>query len=320
MKPALLLYPHIGSYSFFLVLGFVCGWFLARKRAQFFGIKPSHLDNISLLLPFAGLFGARLFARLFYAKLPLLEALKVWEGDGLVFYGGFVFGVASVIAYGLLRGIRLIALCDCLAPSVAVGLAFGRMGCFMAGCCWGDICVDTNQLTSRLDPVTQSRVQTFPAISQKNWFLAMRFPPGSEAFKQHVKLELLDPNAPASLPVHPVQLYESLLAALLAMALHMRFRGTSKSGSASIALLFGYAGIRFITEFLRADNKAYALGLTFSQVVSIEIATVACVWLFLRRFYYSTRLERAAPASISIECESSLRRQGGETNDSAPAL
>jgi phosphatidylglycerol:prolipoprotein diacylglycerol transferase len=310
MKPALLIYPHIGSYSFFLVCGFLCGWLLARTRARFFGINPSHLDNISLLLPFAGLFGARLFARLFYAKLPLLEALKVWEGDGLVFYGGFIFGVASVIVYGLLRGIRLISLCDCLAPSVALGLAFGRIGCFMAGCCWGDICVDSNQLAAKLDAVTQARVQTVPAISQSNWFLAMRFPPESEAFKQHVKLGLVPPNSSASLPVHPVQLYESVLAALLAIALHLRFRGMSgsRSGSASIALLFGYAGIRFITEFFRADNKEYAFGLTFSQVVSFEIAFVACVWLFLRWIQASRRLESADAGSENIRYESSLRR------------
>ena len=65
MKPALLLYPHISSYPVLLLLGFFFGWLLARGRAQWFGIEKRHLDNIALVLPIAGLFGARFFARLF---------------------------------------------------------------------------------------------------------------------------------------------------------------------------------------------------------------------------------------------------------------
>src|SRR4051794_756581 len=141
MKPTLLFYPHVSSYGVMMLLGFVAGWLLARSRASRYGIFKNHLDNLALVLPLAGLFGARLFARLFYAKLPLLEALKVWEGDGLVFYGGFIFGIASVIAYGLAKKVNLVALMDCCAPSVALGLAFGRVGCFLGGCCFGDVCV-----------------------------------------------------------------------------------------------------------------------------------------------------------------------------------
>jgi phosphatidylglycerol:prolipoprotein diacylglycerol transferase len=281
MKPALFLYPHIGSYSFLLVLGFFFGWLLARKRAKFFGLNPAHIDNISLILPFTALFGARLFARLFYAKLPLIEALKIWEGDGLVFYGGFIFGTASVLSYSLARRVRLVALCDCLAPSVALGLAFGRIGCFMAGCCWGDLCVDPAQLHAKIPPTVLAQIHTLPAAMDAQ-ALAVRFPPGSEAFKQHVKYGLISADASASLPVHPVQLYESVLAGLLAWYLHRRFRGAARAGSASIALLFGYAAIRFATEFVRADNKAYAVGLTFSQVVSVEIALAGLALLAIR--------------------------------------
>ena len=219
MKPALLLYPHISSYSALLLLGFVFGWWLARKRSRFYGIAPRHLDNIGLILPIAGLFGARLFARLFYAKLPLLEALKVWEGDGLVFYGGFLFGIGSVLLYGLLRRIDLRALVDCVAPSVALGLAFGRIGCFLAGCCWGDICADSQQLAGVRDSQTISRIQTLPAISPPHWPLAFRFPEKSDAFKQHARLGLLEPAATRSAPVHPVQLYEAALAAALCLFL-----------------------------------------------------------------------------------------------------
>src|SRR5262245_4999476 len=134
MKPALLLYPHISAYPVLLLFGFFFGWLLARSRARFYGILLHALATIGLLLSFACLFGARFFARLFYAKLRFLEALKVWEGDGLVFYGGFLFGIGAVLLYGFVRKIRLLNLVDCVAPTVALGLAFGRIGCFMAGC------------------------------------------------------------------------------------------------------------------------------------------------------------------------------------------
>src|SRR5688500_4565499 len=114
MKPALLLYPHISAYPVLLLLGFFFGWLLCRSRAERYGIGKNHLDNIALLLPITGLFGARLFARLFYAKLPLLEALKVWEGDGLVFYGGFIVSALAVIVYGLVRKLQLVRLLDCV--------------------------------------------------------------------------------------------------------------------------------------------------------------------------------------------------------------
>ncbi len=269
MKPALFTYPYVASYSTMMLLGFVAGWWLARRRAPLFGMAPKHMDNIGLILPLAGLFGARFFARLFYAKVPFVEALKFWEGDGLVFYGGFLFCIAAILIYGAVRKLNLVKLCDCLAPSAAVGLAFGRVGCFLGGCCWGDLCVDSATL-SRIDRDVAQQIHTVPAISRDNWFMAVRFPPKSEPFKQQVKLGLISANAEISLPVHPVQLYEAVLAGLVAWLLHRRFR-PGETGGASLGLLAGYAVVRFLTEYLRADNKPYALGLTISQVISVEI-------------------------------------------------
>ena len=269
MKPALFLSPHISSYPVLLLLGFLFGWWLARSRANFYGLLPRDLDNISLILPIAGLFGARFFARLFYAKLPFLEALRVWEGDGLVFYGGFLFGIAAVLIYGFVRRMKLASLADCLAPSVALGLAFGRIGCFLAGCCWGDICVEPARLASIDDNAVVARIQTIPPISQSSWPMAVQFPQKSDAYKQHARLGLLEGTAGRSHPVHPVQLYEAVLAISLCIYLSWRSKTARNRGDIALGMLIGYALIRFGTEFLRADNKIYALNLTFSQVVSI---------------------------------------------------
>lgn len=280
MKPALLLYPHISSYPVLLLLGFFFGWLLARSRANFFGIEKRHLDNIALILPIAGLFGARFFARLFYAKLGFWEALKVWEGDGLVFYGGFIFGAASVLAYGITRRVRLLPLLDCLAPSIALGLAFGRIGCFMAGCCWGDACLSSNQAANISELQVRQRIQTLPSISTASMPLAVQFPARSAPFKQHLQYGLVPLGATFSAPVHPVQLYESALALALCGLLH--FARRRRPGGITIAFLLGYAFIRFCTEFLRADNQLAYWGLTFSQTVSLGIAALALICLWVR--------------------------------------
>jgi len=304
MKPALLLYPHISSYPVLLLLGFFFGWLLARWRADRYGILRRDLDNICLLLPIAGLFGARLFARLFYAKLPLLEALKVWEGDGLVFYGGFLFGALATVLYGAIRRMNLVKLVDCVAPSVAVGLAFGRVGCFLAGCCWGDVCMNNSQLAASHDPVAVARIHTFPQVSPDGFPLAVQFPKKSDIYKQHARLNLLNADSTKSLPVHPVQLYEAALAALLALYLVRRSR-IAGNGDVALMMLVGYAVIRFATEFIRADNKAYAFGMTFSQVVSVYIllgcALVACIRAAIVRKVRPLSLPAQAPIPVMAD-------------------
>jgi phosphatidylglycerol:prolipoprotein diacylglycerol transferase len=284
MKPALFTYPYVASYSTMMLLGFVAGWWLARRRVPFFGIAPKHLDNLGLLLPVAGLFGARFFARLFYAKVSFLEALRFWEGDGLVFYGGFLFCIGTILFYGVVRRLSLVKLCDCLAPSAALGLAFGRVGCFLGGCCWGDLCVDDARL-AKVEPIVVQQIHTVPAISRPGWVAAVRFPAKSEPFKQQVKLGLIGADAEESLPVHPVQLYEAVLAGGLAWLLNRRVKGNGAPGSASLGLLAGYAVIRFLMEYLRADNKAYVFGLTISQVISVEILLFCGVVVVVRRVF-----------------------------------
>ena len=171
---------------------------------------------------------------------------------------------------------------DCVAPSVALGLAFGRIGCFLAGCCWGDVCVDKEHLLSMKDPAALKRIHTIPAISTAGWPLAVQFPERSSIYKQHSRLGLVTEANSQSLPVHPVQLYEAALAAILCMYLCSRHRLLRRAGNVSLGLLIGYGLIRFATEFLRADNKVYAFGLTFSQVVSVWILLGSTIVISIR--------------------------------------
>src|SRR5437588_1600575 len=148
MHKLLLSEPRIGSYSAFLLLGLLGGYLLARWRAVRCGIKGSHIDNLALLIAFLSLFGARLFSWLFYFPpgVSLWAALRDSSG-GMVFYGGLIFGLLAAIIYARIARLALGNLLDVFAPALALGLAFGRVGCFMAGCCWGDACVAPAELS-----------------------------------------------------------------------------------------------------------------------------------------------------------------------------
>ena len=290
MHPILLEHPYLGSYRVFLLLGLLSGFLLARWRAPSVGIERRHIDNIALLIAVTGVAGGRFFSRLFYYPTPLTfwQALKVWEDGGLVFYGGVVFGIATVLTYAAVRRVKLLPLLDVLAPSLALGLAFGRIGCFLVGCCWGDICGNPPHL-QHLGPDTRQQIQTLPALCSENFPLAVRFPPNTGAYEQHEALGLISHNAERSLPVHPVQLYEAALAFALCAFLHRAFRRRQADGQ--IALLFGinYGLIRFSLELFRADSQPSYWGhFTVSQCISLTFISFCISAFYFRRRAWQT--------------------------------
>jgi phosphatidylglycerol:prolipoprotein diacylglycerol transferase len=271
--------PVIGTYSFCMLLGLIAGYFIARQNARRLGMERRHIDNITLLVAITGLAGARIFSWVFDFPpgFSLWQALRQ-PGGGLVFYGGVIGGLVSVIVYCVVMKVRLRDLLDVLAAPLAVGLAFGRIGCFMAGCCWGDVCVDQNHLASQVDSKVHYQIDTLPIVSGAGFPLAVRFPVDCGALNQHIKLGLLPPTATRSLPVHPVQLYESSLAFVLAIFLQRKFRRRTWAGEVLCWFCGGYGIIRFTMEFLRADNSPIYFGLTLSQVISL-IALATCAVL-----------------------------------------
>jgi phosphatidylglycerol:prolipoprotein diacylglycerol transferase len=283
MHPEFISYPHISSYPVMMLAGFLLGYLMARWRASKMGFEARHIDNLALILLVVGPFGGRFFSRLFYLPdATFWSALKFWDGGGLVFYGGFIFGVGSAAVYSLVHRLSIIQVVDIFSPSVALGLAFGRIGCFMAGCCFGDVCLDPSQLALVNDPAKRHQVQTVPMLSG-SWFpLQVRFPVKSEAYEQHLELGLLPAQANRSLPVHATQLYEAAAAFALCLWLNLRFKNRKFPGEVFCALGIGYAGVRFPLEFLRADSPPMYLGMTFSQITSLLIA-LTCVLLWINR-------------------------------------
>ncbi len=112
---------------------------LARRRER---LDPEVIGDMAFWVFLFGLIGARLFYCFEYWGediKSLWDVLQYWKG-GIVYYGGIVGGVAAFFFYLGLRPFPLRPYMDALAPSIAVGTLFGRLGCFLNGCCFGDVC------------------------------------------------------------------------------------------------------------------------------------------------------------------------------------
>src|ERR1041385_9079513 len=180
--------PVIGTYSFCLLLGLIAGYLIAHRNVCRVSIERRHIDNITLLVAITGLAGARIFSWLFEFPPGFSLWQALWQpSGGLVFYGGVIGGLASVIAYSFFTAVRLRDLLDVLAAPLAVGLAFGRIGCFMAGCCWGDVCVDAKQFPQLADTKLRYQIDTAPFLSGANFPFAVQFPVDCGALNQQIE-------------------------------------------------------------------------------------------------------------------------------------
>ncbi len=140
------------GFGLMLFLAFLACTWLASRRAERVGMTKEIIQDFTIWVFIGGLVGARVFFMYleeapptgvvdFFYRLP-----RIWEG-GIVFYGSVIGALA---AYGILywfsfrkQGISTLKLADVVAPSVALGLALGRVGCFLNGCCYGQVaCAD----------------------------------------------------------------------------------------------------------------------------------------------------------------------------------
>jgi len=146
MRPELFSIPflHFGipSYGAMLVLGFITAITLAQYRCRKMGENPEHIGNFGVMALLAGVLGARLF-HVFHHWSDYRDNLggifAVWSG-GLEFLGGVIAALAVMILYFRGKKLPVLKFLDILAPALMLGLAFGRMGCFLNGCCFGAPC------------------------------------------------------------------------------------------------------------------------------------------------------------------------------------
>jgi phosphatidylglycerol:prolipoprotein diacylglycerol transferase len=240
----------IHSYGFFIAVGYVAALLLLARLAPKRSLDPARFLDLAFLALVTGVIGGRLLfvlTNLGYFRRYPGEILDFWQG-GLVFYGGFAFAFAACFFYLKKKQLPLAESLDILAPALALGHAFGRIGCFAAGCCYGSLC-------------------DYP------W--GVRF-----------HSDLVDP-ALRGLPLHPTQLYESAALFLLAGFLTWLFTARKTiAGGVALAYVMGYAVIRSIIEIYRGDSiRGFVIGnwLSTSQAIS-AVLFLAGSYFAWRRF------------------------------------
>jgi phosphatidylglycerol---prolipoprotein diacylglyceryl transferase len=242
-------------YGVMIAIAFLLGIWTASRRGMRDGIAPEKILDIGPWLIVGMIIGARalyvisyreiLFQDPLFPRAPWTEIFMVQRG-GVVFYGGLIGASLACILYTRRHKLPLWKIADILAPSIALGYVFGRIGCLLNGCCYGRAC-------------------------DLPW--AIRYP-ASET------------GLPAW-PVHPTQVYDSLLNLGLYLGLAWLYRRKKFDGQVFAVYLICYAVTRSFVETFRGDYTPLHLhgGLTPAHLVSIGILLAGLVlfWKLPRR-------------------------------------
>ncbi|MCP4199583.1 MAG: prolipoprotein diacylglyceryl transferase [Proteobacteria bacterium] len=286
------------SYFAMVTMGFIVATMIIRRFAAQHGLDKRLITDFIIWMALWGLLGARILhviadghfwdyvnicrdPSLVDWKVDLREcrALEgVWDAargichpaeayclawidlrsGGLAFYGGFV--AAALFSVYFIRKHNLPAgkLIDLSGWVLMLGLAWGRMGCFLASCCFG----------ARTDSV-----------------LGVVFPGGSAASRKHWEEGLLESYRMASFPVHPTQLYEAALGLAIAAFAYFWVHPRKRFDGQVFCVIAGlYAVGRFMIEFLRRDDRGAIAGLSTSQITAIGfLLASAYLWRYFRR-------------------------------------
>ena len=262
MRPVLFVVPSLGlelhSFSLLMLLACLAALWLAAWRARREGLDSEAVHGMALWLFPGGVIGARLLYLVQHpgAARTAGDVVKVWQG-GITFYGCIAGGLAGALIYRARHPFPFRAMADAVAPALALGIAVGRLGCFLNGCCYGAPC-------------------------DHPW--AVRFPAGTMAWERHVQAGLIPPWAPRSLTVHPKQLYAALAGLALLGLLSAYFPRRRRDGEVMALLMIGYPITRILVEFYRGDAGGLYAGLTISQYISLGLLAVGLiVWRLLPR-------------------------------------
>lgn len=277
-------FPVFG-YGLLLMIGFVAALLLARARARKTGLSPDAVLDVGLLSVFAGVVGARV-AYLLLDYQPAdgnygnwKEWIAVWQG-GLTFQGGLFLAIPVNWAYLRWKKISVGRMFDVFAPSLALGVGFGRIGCLLNGCCWGAMTRAGSlwgmTFPDEADPMLYQ--EWMYAVEPEQWDGVM------------ARLGYAADQLPP-VPVYATQIVSAIGLFLIALGLvWAEKRWRSRAGGQVITwFLFAYATGRFIIEFWREDTPLrYGFGvfegLRLGQWLAILMfAAAAVIQFFLNR-------------------------------------
>ncbi len=214
----------VPTYGFMMALGVALGLLFLYVQSKKQGLDAPRIFDAAFYTILISLAGAKLILFLgnfsYYTRYPG-ELLSLARSGG-VFQGGLIFGVVFALWYFRRRHIPTWKAADIIGPALALGHGFGRIGCFMAGCCYGRVCES----------------------------------PWGVRFQSQFAHDLT--GLPLGIALHPVQLYESILNFLNFFVLFLVLRRKKFDGQVFSLYLLFYSVIRIGTEYFRGDHPEKA--------------------------------------------------------------
>lgn len=127
----------VHGYGFMIALGILCCVAMASYRAKKYNMNPDAILDIAIYGVVVGFLGAKLMYVIVEFPRFLQDPMSILGSEGFVVYGGIIVGVLTAIVYCRIKKLKFLEYFDLCAPSIALAQGFGRIGCFLAGCCYG---------------------------------------------------------------------------------------------------------------------------------------------------------------------------------------
>jgi phosphatidylglycerol:prolipoprotein diacylglycerol transferase len=248
------------TYGVLLAAAYLTGLWLAVRRARARGLDGDRVMDLGIWIIASALIGAKLLLLVvdfqYYSQNPG-ELFGVFRSGG-VFYGGLIAAVAVAFWYMRRSRLPLWPTTDAFAPGIALGHVVGRLGCVMAGCCYG-------------------RPTSAP------WGITFTSP-----------LAAANVGTPLNVPLHPTQLYEAgAELIILVLLLATERKGRAYPGRTFWLYMFLYAVTRFAIEFYRGDPRGTVGMFSTSQFISLFLAPLS-IYMLVRLARRSRTPEPAA--------------------------
>lgn len=234
------------SYGVLLAAAYLLGLYMAVRRARRFGIDGDRVLDMGIYLIVSALLGAKLLLLVVDFDHFRRNPAEIWTlvRSGGVFYGGLVVATLVGIWYVRKHRLPIWQTADAIAPGIALGHVVGRLGCVLAGCCYG-------KPTSLPWGITFT--DTFAAANV---------------------------GTPLHVALHPTQLYDAGAEALiLLLLLATERRGRPFAGRTFWLYMLLYAATRFGVEFFRGDPRGVLGSLATSQVIALVLAPLSILML-----------------------------------------
>jgi len=247
----------IHGYGLMIAIGVLVAMFVADKRSAKRGINGELIYGMTVWTIVLGFISAKVLFILTYFKSFIADPISFIRGNGFVVFGGIIGGVATIWAYCKINKVRFVDMFDLVVPSVALAQGFGRIGCLLAGCCYGRETTCPIGIVFSHSDYAPNGVKLMPTqimMSVGDFIIAAILFKLAGVWEKKIKQE-------KNLEGYP----------------------TGTDGRLGLAYLILYSIGRFIVEFFRNDYRGTVGILSTSQFIAI-LVVISCIVIYYLRF------------------------------------